>query len=195
MSIAIIDFGCGNTKKIYHFVTVCVSTLARIYASDNIEAKELVNDNTKGIILTGGPKSVCDDVFPNLSDKTIFNMNVPILGICYGAQLLVKMHPGGEVTKNRLPEFGVISVSKTDAGKISPLFCENETKVFDVRMSHYDSITKAPDSWTVTAISQDTKQIAALENQEKTRFALQFHPEVSTDGKRILRNFLCNVID
>lgn len=158
------------------------------YTTSIEKIKEL---NPKGIIFTGGPNSVYEKTSPTIT-KDIFDLNIPILGICYGAQLMVHLL-GGKVANAPISEYG-----KTEV-KVS----NNQSKIFsDVKeetitwMSHTDYIEKLPEGFSKTAFTP-VCPFAALENEKRNLYAVQFHPEVqhTQEGQKILRNFLYNVCD
>ena len=153
-----------------------------------ITAKEIKDRNVAAIILSGGPKSVHEENAPIL-DLEIYSLGIPILGICYGAQLIVKQL-GGLVEKTGVGEYGrsaieIIPGTSTLLGAIE--------REHDVWMSHFDSITKAPQGFSVTASTKQTPA-AVIENDELRIYGTQFHPEVkhSDFGQEILKNFLYN---
>ncbi len=154
-----------------------------------VDIEEIKNNNYKGIIFTGGPNSVYDETSPHYS-KEILDLGIPVLGICYGCQLINFMC-GGQVESAEKSEYGktVIKVSK----KNSKLF-KNVPDENIVWMSHTDYISKAPADFEVIAFSEDCP-CAAMENEKKKIYAVQFHPEVthSEYGKDILRNFLYEI--
>lgn len=140
----------------------------------------------KGIIFTGGPNSVFDMSSPHYSEE-ILSLGIPVLGICYGCQLMAWM-TGGKVETAEQSEYGKIElhIEKTD----SALFGEVPASS-TVWMSHTDRIVSAPDGFTVTAFT-DACPVAAMENADKKLYAVQFHPEVthSEFGNQMLKNFL-----
>ncbi len=141
----------------------------------------------KGIIFTGGPNSVFDMSSPHY-DKEILNIGVPILGICYGCQLISWM-AGGEVKTAPVSEYGKIEVRAK-----SSLFFNNIPEKSIVWMSHTDYISKAPDGFEVVGVTDDCP-CAAMQNTKKNIYAVQFHPEVthSEYGNQLLYNFLYEV--
>ena len=143
----------------------------------------------KGIIFTGGPNSVFDPASPHY-DPAILSLGVPVLGICYGCQLTAWM-AGGTVETAEQSEYGKIGLHITDSA--SPLFAGVPADS-TVWMSHTDRVTKAPAGFTVTAVT-DACPIAAMEDQQRRLYAVQFHPEVthSEFGDRMLENFLYRV--
>ena len=141
--------------------------------------------NPVGIILTGGPQSVYaeDSLLP---PAEIFSLNVPVLGICYGAQAMAKVL-GGEVKSARAGEYGRTELEILSTSKI---FNGVEKKSV-VWMSHADRIFTAPEGFTATAATKDCP-IAVMENADKNFYAVQFHPEVvhTVEGKKIFSNFV-----
>ncbi|MCR4564051.1 MAG: glutamine-hydrolyzing GMP synthase [Clostridiales bacterium] len=143
----------------------------------------------KGIIFTGGPNSVFDMSSPHYS-RDILNLGIPVLGICYGCQLIAWME-NGVVSTAPVSEYGKIELT----AKNSPLF-HNIPEKSIVWMSHTDYISSAPEGYDIIAVTPDCP-CAAMENKKKNIYAVQFHPEVthSEYGDRILYNFLYNVCD
>jgi GMP synthase (glutamine-hydrolysing) len=141
----------------------------------------------KGIIFTGGPNSVFDMNSPHY-DKEILNIGVPILGICYGCQLISWM-AGGEVKTAPVSEYGKIELT----AKSSALFSNIPEKSI-VWMSHTDYISKAPEGFEIIATTDDCP-CAAMQNTQKGIYAVQFHPEVthSEYGNQLLYNFLYEI--
>ncbi len=146
-------------------------------------------NNYKGIIFTGGPNSVFDMSSPHYS-RDILNLGIPVLGICYGCQLIAWME-NGVVSTAPVSEYGKIELT----AKNSPLF-HNIPEKSIVWMSHTDYISSAPEGYDIIAVTPDCP-CAAMENKKKNIYAVQFHPEVthSEYGDRILYNFLYNVCD
>lgn len=184
--IIVIDFGGQYNQLIARRVrelNVYCEVHPYTLALDKI--KEL---NPKGIIFTGGPNSVYEEGSP-ICDKEIFNLGVPILGICYGAQLMAHLL-GGEVTKALVSEYGKTMV---DVDKNSVLFKDvlNQTSCF---MSHTDYIKEAPKSFKIVATTP-VCPVAAMENVENKLYAVQFHPEVmhTIEGTKMLEAFVNDV--
>lgn len=142
----------------------------------------------KGIIFTGGPNSVYDEESPHYT-ADILKLGIPILGICYGCQLIAYME-NGEVATAPVSEYGKIEL---EIEEDSILF-ENVAKKSTVWMSHTDYISKAPEGYCVTGITADCP-CAAMENSEKKIYAVQFHPEVThcEFGQQMLHNFLYEI--
>ena len=142
----------------------------------------------KGIIFTGGPNSVYDMTSPHY-DKAILDLGIPVLGICYGCQLISWMS-GGKVESCKKSEYGKIEIT---ASAESKLFKDVPDKNI-VWMSHTDYVSEAPEGFVITSHSDDCP-CASMENAEKKIYAVQFHPEVthSEYGNVILKNFLYEV--
>lgn len=149
---------------------------------------EIQKGGYKGIVLTGGPSSVnAPDAL--LPDPAIFKLGIPVLGICYGAQVMAKLL-GGLVEKPKTKEYGKTSLHLESS---SQLFRElgADTTCW---MSHFDAISKAPEGFAVTAKTPDCP-IAALENASQKLYATQFHPEVehTPEGKEVFKHFLFDI--
>ncbi len=145
----------------------------------------------KGIILTGGPNSVYTEDAVTCSPE-IFELGIPVLGICYGSQLMAHLL-GGKVETAPTSEYGKTEVTLNEAGKASKLFAGVREKSI-CWMSHTDYIAKAPEGFTVTAFTP-VCPVAAMENEERRLYATQFHPEVmhTEQGREMLHNFVYNV--
>jgi len=142
----------------------------------------------EGIILSGGPASIYEKNSPRV-DPGIFDLGIPILGICYGMQYMVDAL-GGEVKQAEKREYGLVELH---IKKATGVFCEIEKKT-ECWMSHGDTIAKVPRGFKITASTSNTR-VAAAENVAKNFHGLQFHPEVvhTPKGKRMLRNFLWGI--
>ena len=154
-----------------------------------INLDEIKNAGYKGIIFTGGPNSVYDEQSPHYTPD-ILELGIPVLGICYGAQLIAYM-AGGEVkTSGSLSEYGKIDVTVSGGHLLKDI--PEKTSV--CWMSHSDYICKAPEGFAVTAHTNDCP-CAAMENDEKKIYAVQFHPEVmhTQYGTEIFRTFLFDI--
>ena len=145
----------------------------------------------KGIILTGGPNSVYTEDAVTCRPE-IFELGIPVLGICYGSQLMAHLL-GGKVETAPTSEYGKTEVTLNEAGKASKLFAGVREKSV-CWMSHTDYIAKAPEGFTVTAFTP-VCPVAAMENAERRLYATQFHPEVmhTEQGKEMLHNFVYDV--
>lgn len=139
--------------------------------------KEIAAQNPQGIVLSGGPNSVYEKDAPALN-ADLFELQVPILGICYGMQLLA-LNLGGKVEPGTTREYGNASISLSSKSSLIDEKADNSV----VWMSHGDHVAKAPEGFTVTAMSGGI--ICAMEDRELGLFGLQFHPEVahSVEGK------------
>ena len=183
--IAILDFGSQYTHLIARRVRE-LEVLAKIYPAET-PAKKLPKDII-GIILSGGPQSVYDKNSPQI-DADIFNLNLPVLGLCYGHQLMAKTL-GGEVKLGKIHEYGRAQLSKSNK---SPIFEKISSKT-TVWMSHGDRVSKLPEGFILTGSTNDCS-IAAMADIKRNFFGLQFHPEVhhSEQGLKILNNFVLNI--
>lgn len=150
--------------------------------------KRIKEGNYKGIIFTGGPNSVYDEESPHYT-ADILELGIPILGICYGCQLIAYME-NGEVATAPVSEYGKIALT-AESGS---LLFKGVNRKSTVWMSHTDYISKAPEGYCVTGTTADCP-CAAMENSEKKIYAVQFHPEVThcEFGQQILHNFLYEV--
>ena len=186
-TILIVDYGSQYTQLIARKIRE-QNVYCLVHPYNKIGSKFLVNKNLSGIILSGGPNSVKDKKSPKL-DKKILSLNIPILGICYGLQLLCNEFRG-KIGQSSSREYGH---SLINHNKKSELF-KGIKKTSQVWMSHGDHIKKEPNGFVVTSFS-NKNVISSIENKKKMIFGLQFHPEVyhSLDGKKILSNFLFNI--
>jgi GMP synthase (glutamine-hydrolysing) len=184
--VIVIDFGGQYNQLVARRVREC-NVYCEIY-SYRTDIEQIKEMNPKGIILTGGPNSCYGEGAPSYS-KELFELGIPILGLCYGAQLMMLLL-GGNVEKAPVREYGKTEVL-VDAQ--SPLF-ENVPKSTICWMSHFDYISKVADGFSVTAHTADCP-VAAAENSEKSLYAVQFHPEVlhTQEGTKILSNFVRGV--
>ena len=186
-TILIVDYGSQYTQLIARKIRE-QNVYCLVHPYNKISSKFLVNKNLSGIILSGGPNSVKDKKSPKL-DKKILSLNIPILGICYGLQLLCNEFRG-KIGQSSSREYGH---SLINHNKKSELF-KGIKKTSQVWMSHGDHIKKEPNGFVVTSFS-NKNVISSIEDKKKMIFGLQFHPEVyhSLDGKKILSNFLFNI--
>ncbi len=185
--ILVIDYGSQYTQLIARRIRE-LQTYCEVIPFHKVNKKNLSDKSLCGIILSGGPNSVKDKKSPKLDGK-IIAQGVPILGICYGMQLVCNMF-GGKIAKSRLREYGHSII--TTKGK-SVLFEKIKIKN-QVWMSHGDHVEQKPDEFTITSLSNN-KIISSIEHKNKKIFGLQFHPEVyhSLEGKKILSNFLFKI--
>ena len=187
--IVIVDFGSQTT----HLISRRVSELGvknKIVIPEKI-LQEIKNNNPKGIILSGGPGFVNEKGSPTVSKK-VFNLNIPILGICYGQQLTAHLL-GGQVIPGKVKEYGPTFI-KITAGKPALLFSNIPSK-FRVWMSHGDKVEKLPKGFRYIATSENIKA-GAIADEKRRIYCVQFHPEVqhTEHGMEILKNFL-NICD
>src|SRR5574344_955548 len=143
--------------------------------------------DAKGIIMSGGPASVYDSNIPEFN-KDILSLDIPVLGLCYGHQLMAKCY-GGNVEKAEVGEFGIARLEQTDAGKKSPLF-KNVSASTQVWMSHQDAVCVPGEGFEIIGSTKDCKY-ATLQNLAKKRLSLQCHCEVkdTPEGNTIFENF------
>lgn len=183
--ILILDFGSQYTQLIARRMREEKVYCEIVPYNENIE--DIKKRSPQGIILSGGPASVyAEDAYK--INKDIFDLNIPILGICYGMQLIAYMLDGDVVPANE-QEFGKAEVYFSDAGKSSPLF-KDLTDGGVYWMSHSDKVSKLPDGF-ISLAKSDNSDFAAVANESRKIYALQFHPEVthSVEGAKLLRNF------
>lgn len=185
--IVILDFGSQYTQVIARRIRECnvYSTILRY----DTPAAEIARLKPSGLILSGGPSSVYADDAP-LPDKEIFKLRIPVLGICFGIQILAQ-YLGGKVEPGQKREYGKGSLTIQDES--CPLLA-GLPKTIQVWNSHGDKITKAPNGFSPVAISENSPY-AVIENRDKHFYGLQFHPEVvhTPKGKEIISNFVHKV--
>lgn len=185
--ILIIDYGSQYNELVARRVRE-LGVYSELCSFKNVE--KYLDDNTLGIILTGGPKSVyASDAFP--LPKIVLEKGLPILGICYGLQLLTYTL-GGKVEPLENAEYGNALVTIKDS---SSLLLKGIPSSFHVFMSHKDCVTRLPAGFKVTANTKYTP-VAVSENKDKKIYGVQFHPEVNNTeyGKQIFKNFLFNIV-
>ena len=186
--IIVLDFGGQYNQLIARRVREC-NVYCEIY-SYKTDLEKIKEMQPKGIIFTGGPNSAYEADSPSYT-REIFNLGVPILGICYGAQLMMHLL-GGKVEKAPVREYGKIEVT---VDRSSKLF-ENVSEKTICWMSHNDYISQAAPGFAVSAHTADCP-VAAVEDVEKRLYAIQFHPEVlhTQEGTKMLSNFVYNVCE
>ena len=185
-TIIILDFYSQFNQLIARRVRECnVYSEVLPYDTPIEKIKEL---NPKGIIFTGGPASVYEEDAPTC-DKEIFNLGVPILGICYGMQLMSETL-GGKVQKGTKKEYGETEVNLDNTS----LLFDGFDKTNICLMSHTDLVKDLPNGFNIIANTSNCA-IAGIENKEKGFYGIQFHPEVNNtvNGTKIIRNFLYNI--
>ncbi len=185
-TIAILDFGSQYSELIARRIRE-----TQVYSeviSYRTSAEKLAMLNPKGIILSGGPNSVYDEGAPHC-DPEIWNLGIPILGVCYGMQLMVEQL-GGKVERAKLAEYGKASLFIDDPTDLLTNVEEGST----MWMSHGDSVAKMPPGFEILAHTENTP-CAAIADHEKKLYGVQFHPEVvhSTYGQALIRNFVYHI--
>ncbi len=185
--ILILDFGSQYTQLIARRVRE-LNVYCEIYPYNNVPA---LTEDVKGVILSGSPCSVRDQEHPTI-DLNQYMGTVPLLGVCYGAQLIANEH-NGEVTPSTIREYG--------RARLSELHTTNKllkelTPGSVVWMSHGDTIKEIPDNFEVIA-STETVRVAAYKVKDQETYGIQFHPEVthSDEGKTLLRNFVVHICE
>jgi GMP synthase (glutamine-hydrolysing) len=183
-TVLVVDFGAQYAQLIARRVREC-----HVYSeivSHRLTATEIAAHRPAAIILSGGPKSVHVEGAPRL-DPAIYELGVPILGICYGAQLIAHQL-GGTVGRGMRGEYGRAHLTRTAD---SSLLHADIPASHDVWMSHFDAITEVPTGFCATASTPDAP-VAVLEHDERKIWGVQFHPEVvhSPHGMAVLRTFL-----
>jgi GMP synthase (glutamine-hydrolysing) len=183
-TVLVVDFGAQYAQLIARRVReleVHSEIVPNRITADEVRARE-----PAALILSGGPKSVHVDGAPSL-DPEIYDLGVPILGICYGAQLIAQQL-GGTVGRGMRGEYGRAKLRRDAPSLLLP---DDAPDVHDVWMSHFDAITAPPAGFTATA-STDDAPVAVLEDDARKLYGVQFHPEVvhSPYGMGVLRRFL-----
>ena len=186
-TVIVIDFGGQYNQLVARRVREC-NVYCEIY-SYKTDIEKIKAMNPKGIILTGGPNSCYEPDSPTYT-KELFELGIPVLGLCYGAQLMMHIL-GGKVEAAPVREYGKteVLVDKKD----SKIFADVSEKTI-CWMSHFDYISKVAPGFEISAHTADCP-VAAAENAEKQLYAIQFHPEVlhTVQGKEMLSNFVRNV--
>ncbi len=186
--ILIVDFGSQVTKLIARRVREL-----GVY-SEIITPKKIKNikdfETVKGIILSGGPSTVTKQKFQSIP-RQIFLKKIPILGICYGLQLIAKLYGGKIKSSRKKREFGRAYIFKKKQSKLTKNFFKSKNAVW---MSHEDAVVKLPKNFRSIAYTKDSK-LTIIENSKQKIYGVQFHPEVThTDnGKKLFKNFLYNI--
>jgi GMP synthase (glutamine-hydrolysing) len=184
--ILILDFGSQYTQNIARKIREC-EVYCEIHPC-TMTLEMISKFKPKGIVLSGGPASVLDSDSP-LCDRKLFELGIPILGICYGMQLITHLL-GGEVHPSEHREFGRAELMLKEFSHLFEGVKNNST----VWMSHGDLISKLPNQYKSIAFTSNSP-LAAIENQIEKIYGLQFHPEVvhSAEGEKILRNFIFKI--
>jgi GMP synthase (glutamine-hydrolysing) len=182
--VLVVDFGAQYAQLIARRVREC-NVYSEIVAND-LTADQIASLNPAALILSGGPASVHVEGAPRL-DPAIFELGIPMFGICYGAQLIAHQM-GGTVGRNDRGEYGRTTMARTGDGGRLLNFCPDQWTVW---MSHFDAITEVPAGFIAVGSSPNAP-IAALESPERRIYGVQHHPEVvhSEHGQEVLRHFL-----
>ena len=185
--ILIIDFGGQYDQLIARRVRECC-VFSELYNHDNIDIEKIRGIDPKGIIFTGGPQSAYGENAPTV-DGEIFRLGIPILGICYGAQLMA-YRLGGEINSAPTSEYGRTEVTIDDREGL--LRTADDVNV--CWMSHTDYISRPPEGFAVTAHTEDCP-VAGMEDRQRRFYAVQFHPEVehTAHGFEFLRTFVLDI--
>ena len=181
--VIVIDFGGQYNQLVARRVREC-NVYCEIY-SYKTDLEKIKEMNPKGIILTGGPNSCYEEGAATCSPE-LFELGIPVLGLCYGAQLMMHVL-GGKVEKAPVREYGKTDVTVDTS---SPLFTDVSEHTV-CWMSHFDYISRPADGFRVCAHTADCP-VAAAENVERNLYAIQFHPEVlhTVEGTKMLHNFV-----
>ena len=184
--ILIIDFGSQFTQLIARRIRE-MGVFSEIISHKKVN-NNYIDSSIRGIILSGGPLNVYE-IKKYSFDKKIIENKIPVLGICFGHQILSKLN-GGRVKQSKHREFGLANIyKKRESLLIKDFF--NKKKIHKVWMSHADQVSKLPKNFKVVASSQNSK-FAIVENKNKKFYGVQFHPEVThtENGKKLLKNFM-----
>ena len=187
--ILIIDFGSQFTQLIARRIRE-LGVFSEIVSHKKINSLKIFN-NVIGLILSGGPLNVYNSYKFRFNRKVLF-LNIPILGICFGHQIISK-ELGGRVKKSRFREFGFAEIKKVNNSLLIKNFFNNKN-TNNVWMSHADHVSKLPNGFKVVASSKNSK-FTIIENNKKKYYGVQFHPEVThtNKGKILLKNFLFSI--
>lgn len=185
--VLILDFGSQYSQLIARRVRECGVYCELV--SYQTHPDVIQQFDPSGIILSGGPETVLENFSPRIPE-IVFNLNIPVLGICYGMQAMA-IQLGGGVSKDKHSEFGHAKLVL--GGEFQSELLKNISN-FNIWMSHGDQVTHLPEGFVATA-SSDNTQIAMMENNDKKYYGVQFHPEVThtPDGKKIVENFVLTI--
>ena len=187
-NVLVIDFGAQYAQLIARRVREAHVYSERVQST--ISADEVRAKAPAAIILSGGPKSVYEVPAPSL-DPAIYELGIPILGICYGAQLMA-LQLGGDVARTGAGEYGRTTLTRSGSSRLMGEWASTT----DCWMSHGDAIARAPEGFVVSASSPEAS-VAAMEDVDRRLYAVQFHPEVAHTerGQELLATFLHHVAD
>jgi GMP synthase (glutamine-hydrolysing) len=188
--IIIVDFGSQFTQLIARRIRE-LGVFSEIVSHNKIVKKNILKKKARGIILSGGPLDVYQINKFNF-DKKILQLKIPVLGICFGHQILSKIL-GGKVKKSNHREFGLVEIKKINNSLLTKNFYTKKNKN-NVWMSHADQVSKIPKNFKVIASSKNSKY-TIIENHKERFYGVQFHPEVThtNKGKILLSNFLFQI--
>ena len=187
-TVLIIDYGSLYTQSIARRLRE-LNVFCIVYPYQKISIKLIDKLKPSGIVLSGGPNSVLDRCAPRLN-KFILKSSIPVLGICYGLQLICS-HLGGKIHKSNSREYGYALITILKKSLLLSGLKKNNNQVW---MSHGDHVVKIPNEFVITSKSNNNL-ISSIENKKNKIFGLQFHPEVfhTKNGKKILYNFLFKI--
>jgi GMP synthase (glutamine-hydrolysing) len=185
--ILIIDFGSQFTQLIARRIRE-FGVFSEIISHKKINISKIIKENISGIILSGGPLNVYDNNKFKF-DRKILKLGMPVLGVCFGHQILSK-ELGGKVKKSKHREFGLATITKVSNSILTKNFF-NKVKTSNVWMSHADQVSKMPKGFKVVASTKNSR-LTIIENSKDNFYGVQFHPEVThtPKGKVLLHNFL-----
>ena len=186
-TVLVVDFGAQYAQLIARRVREA-HVFSRI-VPHSITAEQIKQENPVAIILSGGPKSVHVEGAPTI-DAAIYDLGIPILGICYGSQLIAQQL-GGTVARSGRGEYGKAKLTTHGSSVLLP---DGVADGDDVWMSHFDSITQPPIGFAICVSTPDAP-VALMENFDRKIFGVQYHPEVmhTPHGQELLINFLHNI--
>ena len=181
--VFVLDFGSQYTQLIARKIRE-LGVYSEIFPF-NVSAERIKGENAQALILSGGPQSVYEEDAPHPS-KSLFEMGIPVLGICYGAQLMAHLL-GGKVIPSAKREYGFAPLKVLNRKGL----LRGVRDMSQVWMSHGDKVEKIPPGFSITGKTANTRA-AVIESKERKLFGVQFHPEVihSREGKKVLSNFL-----
>ena len=187
--ILIVDFGSQFTQLIARRIRE-LGVFSKIVSHKKIKINDIDN-SIKGIILSGGPLNVYE-IKKYSFDKRIIKNEIPVLGICFGHQILAKLN-GGKIKQSKHREFGLANIFRKKNSLLTKNFFKGK-KVIKVWMSHADQVSKLPKNFNVIASSYNSK-FAIVEHKFKKLYGVQFHPEVThtENGKKIISNFIFSI--
>ncbi len=186
--ILVLDFG-GQYDQLITRRVRDMHVYAELVSYRNTCVEKIREEGWKGIIFTGGPNSVYDEASPHFDPK-ILDLGIPVLGICYGHQLMAYMAGGEICSAGSISEYGKVTLKLSEESFLT----RQLPKESSVWMSHTDYVRTVPDGFRITAVTSSCP-CAAMENAEKKLYGVQFHPEVSHTeyGNTVLRNFVFDI--